>query len=120
MAGGSLILKQDSDYVEHFYRELEPWVHYVPVRRDLGDLVSKVRWALANDGEARRIAVRAREFARERLMPREVFCYHALVVREWTKRLKGEAVAVREGMEEVGDGQQKDFFCSCERTRDEL
>ena len=28
LAGDSVLFKQDSKYVEHFYRELEPFVHY--------------------------------------------------------------------------------------------
>ena len=49
MAGNSLVLKQDSGYYEHFYKEMKPWVHYVPVRADLSDLEEKIEWARAND-----------------------------------------------------------------------
>ena len=51
MGGGSLILKQDSQYYEHFYHHLEPWVHYVPLKRDLGDIVEKLQWALDHDDQ---------------------------------------------------------------------
>ena len=51
MGGGSLILKQDSQYYEHFYRHLRPWVHYVPVKRDLSDIVERLQWALDHDDE---------------------------------------------------------------------
>lgn len=45
MLGDSLVLKQDSPYYEHFYTTLRPWKHYVPVNRNLSDLLEKVKWA---------------------------------------------------------------------------
>ena len=49
LAGGSLVLKQDSVYHEHFYHRLKPWVHYVPLKEDLSDVEEKVLWAVDND-----------------------------------------------------------------------
>lgn len=49
LAGDSLVLKQDSIYYEHFYNELRPWEHYVPIRADLGDLREKIQWAREHD-----------------------------------------------------------------------
>ncbi|CAE7198373.1 rnhB, partial [Symbiodinium pilosum] len=31
---GSVVLKQDSVYEEFFYKDLKPWVHFVPISRD--------------------------------------------------------------------------------------
>lgn len=45
MLGDSLVLKQDSQYYEHFYSVLKPWKHYVPVKRSLEDLLEKIKWA---------------------------------------------------------------------------
>lgn len=45
MLGDSLVLKQESPYYEHFYVALKPWKHYVPIKRNLGDLLEKVKWA---------------------------------------------------------------------------
>ena len=56
LAGGSLVLKQDSDYYEHFYRHLQPWVHYVPLERDVSDVVERLEWALENDDQVRPFA----------------------------------------------------------------
>ena len=49
LAGGSLVFKQDSQYYEHFYHDLEPWVHYVPMNENISDVEEKLRWALEND-----------------------------------------------------------------------
>jgi len=51
MAADSLVLKQDSEYYEFFYKELQPWKHYVPVKRDLSDVVQQVKWAIDHDEE---------------------------------------------------------------------
>lgn len=46
-----MVLKQDSGYYEHFYNELQPWEHYIPIRADLGDLLEKIQWARDHDEE---------------------------------------------------------------------
>lgn len=51
LAGDSVVLKQESTYYEHFYNELRPWEHYIPIRADLGDLLEKVQWARDHDEE---------------------------------------------------------------------
>lgn len=51
IAGDSLVFKQDSEYYEHFYKELKPWVHYIPFKRDSSDLVKHLQWAISHDEE---------------------------------------------------------------------
>lgn len=77
LAGGGLVLKQDSPYYEHFYGKLAAWEHFVPVRRDLSDLVDRIKWARENDEKAQQIAINAKNFANENLLPQHVICYHA-------------------------------------------
>lgn len=79
LAGGSLVFKQDSVYYEHFYSNLKPWKHYVPFKRDLSDLVSRIKWAINNDVEARKIAQNGRKYAEDNLLPQDVICYHAVL-----------------------------------------
>lgn len=76
LIGDSVVLKQDSQYYEHFYNMLEPNKHYIPVRRDLSDLVEKLKWAIKNDNIAKNISLEGNKWARENLMPTDVFCYH--------------------------------------------
>ena len=81
LAGNSVVLKQDSPYYEHYYRDLQPFVHFVPFHRDPKlDLVEKVKWLKENDQAARKIMKNARNFVRENLMPSNVFCYHLLLL----------------------------------------
>ena len=75
LAGGSLVLKQDSDYYEHFYHRLEPWVHYVPLQRDLSDVVEKVEWGRGNEERAQQMASHAFQFVQSHLLPEHLYCY---------------------------------------------
>mmetsp|Transcript_26099 Transcript_26099/g.32016 ORF Transcript_26099/g.32016 Transcript_26099/m.32016 type:complete len:469 (-) Transcript_26099:19-1425(-) len=45
----SVVLKVDSSYETYFEQSLTPWVHYVPVKSDLSDLVEVVNHALAEE-----------------------------------------------------------------------
>ena len=77
LAGSGVVFKADSPYYEHFYSSLRPWEHYIPVRADLADLTDKIQWARQHDQEALAISLKARQFAREHLLPHSVLCYHA-------------------------------------------
>lgn len=118
LGGGGLVLKQDSPYYEHFYSQLREWEHYIPVKRDLSDLVSKLQWARSHDEEAYRIANNARKFATENLLPQHVFCYHAVLFWEWSKRIVSE-VTIEDNMTYV---PQPTFACNCNnnKIKDEL
>uniref|UniRef100_A0A672KQR2 Protein O-glucosyltransferase 2 n=1 Tax=Sinocyclocheilus grahami TaxID=75366 RepID=A0A672KQR2_SINGR len=47
----SVVFKHDSIYYEHFYMQLQPWVHYIPFKADLSDLLEKIQWARDHDEE---------------------------------------------------------------------
>ena len=49
IAGDSVVLKQDSPFYEHFYKDMKPYEHYIPFKRDLSDLMEKIQWAKDND-----------------------------------------------------------------------
>ena len=53
LAGNSVVLKQDSYYYEHFYKELKPYEHYVPFKRDLSNLLEQIQWSKDNDEKVR-------------------------------------------------------------------
>ncbi len=46
-----MVFKHDSIYYEHFYKQLQPWVHYIPFKADLSDLLEKIQWARDHDEE---------------------------------------------------------------------
>ena len=73
-AGGIMIL-QDSPMGEHFYNDLIPWIHFVPVKADLSDLVSVLEWLKANPDKAEDIALAGSRFAEEKLTDEATTCY---------------------------------------------
>lgn len=69
------LLFVDRDHVQYYVKDLEPYVHYVPVKRDLSDLVDQIKWMRANEEECQKIAKNALEFAetnftREKILQR--------------------------------------------------
>ncbi|GIY45272.1 protein O-glucosyltransferase 2 [Caerostris darwini] len=125
IAGGSLVLKQESDFYEYFYNDIQPMVHYVPFNRNLSNLVEKLQWAIDHDDEAKKIAENAQEFALSNLMPKDILCYYAVLFKEYSTRLKSNNIVV-ENMEHIKQPIQKSCFCPDEEkfqdmySKDEL
>ncbi|KAL0483480.1 hypothetical protein AKO1_014743 [Acrasis kona] len=72
---GSVIFKPESPFYEHYYVGLKPYVHYIPVKEHLQDLVEQVRWANNNPDKVNEIAHNAKEFAKNHLNRKSVSCY---------------------------------------------
>jgi hypothetical protein len=81
LLSGSLVFKQDSPNKTWFHDLLVPWKHYIPLQKDLGDLMDKLAWAKENDGDCRAIAESGRELALNFLLPDNLkrYCFHVLV-----------------------------------------
>jgi hypothetical protein len=75
LLSGSLSFKQESDEIQYFYSALKPYEHYIPLRRDVKDLLEKIRWAKKHDEECKEIAENARAFALQNLMPNQIYAY---------------------------------------------
>ncbi|EHB14074.1 KDEL motif-containing protein 2 [Heterocephalus glaber] len=116
LLGDSLVLKQDSPYYEHFYRALIPWKHYVPIKRNLSDLLEKVKWARENDEEAKKIAKEGQLMARDLLQPHRLYCYYYRVLQQYAKRQSSKP-EIRDGMELVPHLDDNISICQCHRKR---
>ncbi|XP_069496375.1 protein O-glucosyltransferase 3 isoform X2 [Ambystoma mexicanum] len=114
MLGDSLVLKQDSPYYEHFYVALQPWKHYVPFKRNLGDLLEKIKWAKENDEEARSIAKEGQLLARELLQPHRLYCYYFTVFQKYAER-QATPPEIRDGMELVPQPDDSNSICDCKK-----
>jgi hypothetical protein len=55
----------DRPFQDYFHRDLKPFVHFIPVKRDLSDLVAQTLWAKEHPEECRIIAENAFRFAAE-------------------------------------------------------
>ena len=49
------------------------------MKEDLSDLIEEIEWAKNHDLEARKMGEAGRRFANENLLPRDIFCYHAVL-----------------------------------------
>ena len=77
------VLLIDRPYKEYFFKYLIPWKHYIPVKRDLSDLIEKAEWCNENYEKALEIAENAYEFSKKHLT-REA-CYA-----RWNEIIKNE------------------------------
>nr|XP_055160692.1 protein O-glucosyltransferase 3 isoform X7 [Nyctereutes procyonoides] len=116
MLGNSLVLKQDSKYYEHFYMALKPWKHYVPIKRNLSDLLEKIKWAKENDEEAQKIAKDGQLAARDLLQPHRLYCYYYRVLQKYAER-QSSRPKIRDGMELVPQPDDNTSMCQCHRER---
>ena len=64
---GRPLFLQERRWKEFFYGDLEPLVHYIPVREDLSDLAAMLDWAGAHPAETAQIAEAARKYAQSHL-----------------------------------------------------
>jgi hypothetical protein len=83
LLSGSLTMKQESNEIQYFYSALKPYVHYLPIRNDMSDVVEKVRWAKEHDAECEQMAVNARQFALQHLMPEPIYAYFYAVLKRY-------------------------------------
>jgi hypothetical protein len=61
---GRPVFVQARPWQEYFFRDMKPFVHYIPVARDLGDLREQLDWAEENKEKCAEIAENARSFAK--------------------------------------------------------
>ena len=54
-------------FCEHWFYDLVPWTHYIPVKPDLSDLLSIVTWCFQNESTTFQIAKNALEYAKHNL-----------------------------------------------------
>ncbi|KAJ7292653.1 glycosyl transferase family 90-domain-containing protein [Mycena rebaudengoi] len=84
LRSGSLVFKATT-FHEYFSDWLQPYTHYIPVKTDLSDLVSKIQWAIENDFKAQAIQQKGLQTAQRILTDAQHDCYFALVLLEWAR-----------------------------------
>ena len=68
MITGSLILRVGSIYTSWVDHMLFPNVHYLPIKPDLSDLETKIKWCIKNDDKCKIIAQNGFDFAKRVLV----------------------------------------------------
>jgi serine/threonine protein kinase len=59
---GSVILMVDSEWEIWYKNMLKPYEHYVPIKKDLSDLIEQIKWCKKNDKKCKKIAENAEKF----------------------------------------------------------
>ncbi|KAG9348801.1 hypothetical protein JZ751_029118 [Albula glossodonta] len=85
---GSLVFHVGEEWLEFFYPQLRPWVHYIPVKQDLSDLRELLQFVKENDGIAQEVAKRGQDFILEHLRMEDVSCYWEKLLTEFSRLLK--------------------------------
>lgn len=75
LESGACILLAASKYKLWYRDMLVPFVHYVPVKADLSDLIDRIRWCKANDNKCKKIASNALTFAKTYLTKNGILDY---------------------------------------------
>ncbi|KIZ00350.1 KDEL motif-containing protein 2 Flags:Precursor [Monoraphidium neglectum] len=96
MVSNSVVLKEESDWIEFYYRSLRPWKHYVPLTHGEGvarEILGLVRRLQRDDRRARQIAETAQKWAYRYLpnYPRLLYFRKTLV--EYNALFKGRMEA---------------------------
>jgi hypothetical protein len=74
-AMNSVILIVESDYKLWFSHLLVPNVHYIPVSRNLDNLISQIEWCKSHDKECKKIAKNGLDFYNKYLTKEAMFDY---------------------------------------------
>lgn len=75
------VFLQETDNIMWYHTLLKPWVHYVPIKEDLSDIIEKTVWAKNHDDQCHLIALQGQELARKYLLSNVtcLYCYKVLV-----------------------------------------
>ncbi|XP_018613281.1 protein O-glucosyltransferase 1 [Scleropages formosus] len=85
---GSLVFHVGDEWLEFFYPQLQPWVHYIPVKGDLSDLRQLLQFVKENDDIAHQVAKRGQQFILDHLCMENVSCYWEKLLTEFGRLLK--------------------------------
>jgi hypothetical protein len=56
LLSGSVPIIVETEYTPLYFEAWIPWIHYVPVKNDLSDLITQIKWLIKNDDKAKEIA----------------------------------------------------------------
>ncbi len=83
---GSLVFHVGSDWLEFYYNEMKPYVHYIPILKNTEeDIETMIEFARDNPDLAQRIANNGHEFVKKHLRIRDVKNYWAKLLKSYYK-----------------------------------
>lgn len=120
LTGDALILKQESQFFEHFYSNLIPQKHFLPIQRNLSDLIEKIHWAKRNDDEVQNMIKRTQRFAERNLLPNHILCAHLRLFDEFSSRMINSIERnseMEEVQHEIDESHIQKDLCQCHRSK---
>lgn len=85
---GSVLFKQTTDNILWFYSQLKPYIHYVPIAKDLSDIITQIQWAKDHDEECKKMVDCAYDLAEEVLRQESVYLYFYRLLEAYSKKQK--------------------------------
>ncbi len=85
---GSLVLHVGTpgdEWLEFYYKQMKPWVHYIPIKQDMSDSEEILRFVHENDSLVRTIAERGTEWIRNHLRMDDVANYWYMLLKSYAK-----------------------------------
>ena len=73
------------EWFEPFTQE---WIHYVPVKWDLSDLFSQLKWARANEEKSIEISKNAHKLGLSLFRPEFMACYSYCLLKQFHSKLQ--------------------------------
>ncbi|RWS14624.1 hypothetical protein B4U79_09727 [Dinothrombium tinctorium] len=84
----SVVLNVESTWIEFYYNQLKPWIHYIPIEKDLSNVEETLEFLLSNDAIAEKIALNGFNFIWNHLTLETVQCYWKKLIHRYQKLLK--------------------------------
>lgn len=72
---GSVVFIPESVYYLWFSYLLKPYEHYIPIKHDLSDLITKINWCINNDKQCKQISLNSKKFYDKYLTEKGIFDY---------------------------------------------
>lgn len=84
----SVVFKHQTNSIQWFYGKLKAYQHFIPVKKNLGDLLPKIEWAKSHDQECEQISKQARQLAQEVLSHEAIYLYFYKLIETYARKQK--------------------------------
>ncbi len=112
----SLLLIPDSNYTIWVQEYLKPWIHYVPIKSDLCDLIDKIKWCKEHDSKCKKMAEESYKLYKQHVSKDGMLSHIEKVLKEKVNtnyikqnryRLKNKPLIIIPFRDDANDTQEK-------------
>lgn len=83
LLSNSVVFKQEAGTRQWFYDSLKPYEHYIPIKKDLSDLIAQIEWAKKNDKKCIEISKNANNLVKQNLMIEDIYLYYYFLIQKY-------------------------------------